>query len=453
MTLMEKVTAPAPPSGRNGFLYIVAGISALGGLLFGYDTGVISGAILFIRQHYKLSPTEVEVVVSSVLWGAVLGAAVGGLLADRLGRRKTLILVGSLFALGALGSSLAPTVPWLVAGRITVGVAIGAASFITPLYISEVSPAHARGRLVSLNQLAITVGILVSYLVDYALAGVEGWRWMLGLAAVPATVLGVGMAFLPESPRWFVAQGQADAARAVLVRCRGGLQVDTEMEEILRGINQRTGSWAELLQPGARLALVVGVGLAIFQQVTGINTVIYYAPMIFQYAGFASAASAILATVGVGIVNVLLTVVAMRLIDRVGRRPLLLVSLAGMILSLSILALAFEVPTGPGTLGWVTVASLMLYVGSFAVGLGPVFWLLVAEIYPLAIRGRAMSLATLANWGANLVVALTFLSLVRRLGQAGAFWLYAVVGVGAWLFACFLVPETKGKSLEAIEAR
>jgi len=344
-------------------------------------------------------------------------------------------------------------VVWLIGGRITVGVAIGAASFTTPLYISEISPAHARGRLVSLNQLAITVGILVSYLVDYALADVEAWRWMLGLAALPGFILALGMVFLPESPRWLLAQGQGDAARAVMVRCRGGLHVDAELEEILRGLNQRTGSWAEVFQPQVRLALVVGLGLAIFQQVTGINTVIYYAPMIFQYAGFASAASAILATVGVGIVNVLLTVVAMRLIDRVGRRPLLLVSLTGMVLSLGILGLAFEGSVGPGMVGWITVASLMLYVGSFAVGLGPVFWLLIAEIYPLPIRGRAMSIATLANWGANLIVALTFLSLVQWLGRSGAFWLYAVVGIGAWLFACFLVPETKGKSLEALETR
>ncbi len=432
------------------FLYLVAAVAALGGLLFGYDTGVISGAALFVEREYRLSPLGVEVVVSSVLWGAVLGAAGGGFLADRLGRRPSLILLGALFGAGAVGSALAPSAPWLVASRVVVGVAIGAASFITPLYISEVSPPDRRGGLVTLNQLMITSGILVSYLVDYALAGSGGWRWMLGLAAVPALLLGAGMAFLPESPRWLVARGQAEQARRVLESCRGGRDVGPEIEEIKRGLGQPVGSWGELLRPRLRVALLVGVGLGVFQQVTGINTVIYYAPMICRSAGFESASSAILATAGVGVVNVVMTLVSMWLIDRAGRRPLLLVSLAGMVFCLAVLALAFG--GAGGALGWVTVVSLMLYVGAFAVGMGPVFWLLIAEIYPLPVRGKAMAAATLANWGANLVVAMTFLSLVHALGSSGAFWLYGAVGVAAWLFAYSLVPETKGKSLEEIEA-
>jgi sugar porter (SP) family MFS transporter len=436
---------------RGWFLYRVAAVAALGGLLFGYDTGVISGAALFIEREYRLSPFGVEVVVSSVLWGAVLGAAGGGFLADRLGRRPSLILLGTLFGIGAVGSALSPSVPWLVASRVVVGVAIGAASFITPLYISEVSPPDSRGGLVSLNQLAITFGILVSYLVDSALASSGAWRWMLGLAAVPALLLGTGMAFLPESPRWLVARGQADLARRVLERCRGGRDVGPEMEEIKRVLDQPVGSWAELFRPRLRVALVVGVGLGVFQQVTGINTVIYYAPTICQAAGFESAPSAILATVGVGVINVVMTVVSLSLIDRVGRRPLLLASLAGMVLSLGVLAVAFGGPES-ASLAWVTVVGLMLYVGSFAVGLGPVFWLLISEIYPLRVRGKAMAAATLANWGSNLLVALTFLSLVQALGSAGAFWLYAAVGVAAWLFSYFLVPETRGRSLEEIEA-
>jgi sugar porter (SP) family MFS transporter len=431
------------------FLYLVAAVAALGGLLFGYDTGVISGAALFIEGEYRLSAFEVEVVVSSILWGAVFGAAGGGFLADRLGRRPALILLGTLFGIGAVGSALAPSVHWLVASRVVVGVAIGAASFITPLYISEVSPPDRRGGLVSLNQLAITSGILASYLVDYALAGSGSWRWMLGLAAVPALLLGAGMWFLPESPRWLVARGRAGQARGVLERCRGGRDVWQEIEEIKQGLDRPVGSWGELVSPRLRVALLVGVGLGVFQQITGINTVIYYAPTICRSAGFESASSAILATVGVGVVNVVMTVLSMWFIDKAGRRPLLLGSLAGMVLSLGVLALSFG---GEGSLGWVTVVGLMLYVGSFAVGMGPVFWLLIAEIYPLPVRGKAMAAATLANWGANLVVALTFLSLVHALGSSGAFWLYGAVGVAAWLFAYFLVPETKGKSLEEIEA-
>ena len=450
---MDHATSQEIPARPNGFLYVVAGVAALGGLLFGYDTGVISGAILFIRQDYGLSPLAVEVVVSSVLWGAVVGAAVGGLLTDRLGRRITLLLAGALFALGAVGTALAPTVPWLVVGRVMVGAAIGTASFATPLYISEISPASARGALVSLNQLAITGGILVSYLVDYALADSGGWRWMLGLAAVPAAALGVGMLLLPESPRWLLARGSADAARAVLERCRGGLPVEAELEDIQAGLRQRSGTWADLFSPRVRPALVVGLGLAVLQQVSGINTVIYYAPTIFQTAGFASAAAAILATVGVGTVNVLATVVAMRLVDRVGRRPLLLASLGGMAASLGGLALTFAGSPGTGVSGGLVVACLMLYVGSFAIGMGPVFWLLIAEIYPLPVRGRAMSVATLGNWAANLIVALTFLSLLEGLGPVGTFGLYALVSIGGLVFTACLVPETKGRSLEEIEAQ
>jgi sugar porter (SP) family MFS transporter len=440
------------PSDRGWLVYLVAAVAALGGLLFGYDTGVISGAALFIEREYGLSALGIEVVVSSVLVGAVLGAMAGGFLADRLGRRVSLILLGALFGLGAVGSALAPSVAWLVAGRAVVGVAIGSASFITPLYISEVSPPDRRGALVSLNQLAITVGILVSYLADYALAASGGWRWMLGLAALPALLLGAGMAFLPETPRWLVAHGRTEEARGVLAGWSGGRDIGAEIEEIRRGLDRPVGSWAELLSPGLRVALIVGVGLGVFQQVTGINTVIYYAPMICRSAGFESDAAAILATVGVGAVNVAMTVVSMWLIDSAGRRPLLLVSLGGMVLSLAVLALAFGGAAKEGSLGWVTVAGLMVYVGSFAVGMGPVFWLLIAEIYPLRVRGKAMGVATLANWGANLLVALTFLSLAKALGRSGAFWLYAAVGVAAWLFAYFLVPETRGRSLEEIEA-
>jgi sugar porter (SP) family MFS transporter len=343
-------------------------------------------------------------------------------------------------------------VAWLIAGRIVVGVAIGVASFTTPLYIAEVSPVAIRGRLVSINQLALTAGIVISYLVDYALAGAHAWRWMLGLAAVPGTILCLGMLMLPESPRWLVGRNATDAARKVLQRIRGTNDVHAELEEMQRSLAVKSGGWRDLLTPMIRPALIVGVGLAVFQQITGINTVIYYAPMIFQFAGFKSASASILATVGVGLVNVVMTMVALLLVDRVGRRPLLLVGLAGMVAGLISLGLAFALPQVAGSLAGIAAGSLMLYVGAFAVGLGPVFWLLISEIYPLQIRGLAMSVATAANWGANLLVALTFLTLIQMAGRAPTFWLYAVVGVGAWLFAWFFVPETKGKSLEEIEA-
>ena len=434
------------------FVYLATAISALGGLLFGYDVGVISGAILFIKKAFSLSPGMEEIVVSSVLLGSLVGAVVGGILADRLGRRRLLMITALVFGLGAIGAALSPGMAWLIAARITAGAAIGVASFVAPLYISEIAPVAIRGSLVSINQVALTSGIVISYLVDYAFAGSEAWRWMFALAVIPAAAFGIGLMFIPNSPRWLVARGHADQARAVLKRIRSPENVEVELGEIQHSVAQQKEHWSELLSPLLRSAMIVGVGLAIAQQITGINTVIYYAPTIFKFAGLSSASVAILAGVGVGVVNVVFTVVAMQLIDRVGRRPLLLVSLAGMALSLGVLGLAFALPQLSGSLGWIAVVSLMVYVGSFAVGLGPVFWLILSEIYPLSIRGRAMSIGTVANWSANLIVALSFLTLTHVLGKAATFWLYGAVSVGAWLFAFFLVPETKGRSLEQIEA-
>ncbi len=433
------------------FVYLAAAVSALGGMLFGYDTGVISGAILFIRQDFMLSATAVEVVVSAVLLGAVIGAVAGGTLADRLGRRKVLVFTAVLFTLGALGTALAPSVFWLVTLRVIVGVAIGLASFITPLYISEVSPVEVRGRLVSFNQVALTTGIVLAYLADYALSGTRAWRGMLALAALPSAIFAVGMLLLPESPRWLIRVGRVEQGRRMLQRIRGTSEVAAELQEIQGGLAESPGGRSELANPNLRPALIAGIGLAIFQQTTGINTVIYYAPTIFQAAGFHSASAAILATIGVGVVNVVMTIVALILLDRVGRRPLLLVGMAVMVVSLVALGAAFLFPT-LRSLGTIAVGSLMLYVGAFAVGLGPVFWLLIAEIYPLSIRGVAMSIATVANWGANLLVALTFLTLIQFVGRPGTFWLFGLVGIGAWIFAYVLVPETKGRSLEQIES-
>jgi SP family galactose:H+ symporter-like MFS transporter len=362
-----------------------------------------------------------------------------------------LIQVALLFMAGAIGTSLAPSPAWLSSGRLVVGIAIGIASFTAPLYISEISPADVRGKLVSLNQLMITIGIVCSYLADYALAGIRGWRAMFGLAAIPAVILLIGLFFVPESPRWFVNQGLRVQARAVLLRVRKATEADSELAEIERSLSQQEGGWRELLSPGLRPALIIGIGLAVFQQFTGINTVIYYAPTIFKFAGFQSAA-AILATAGVGIINVLFTIVALWLLDRAGRRPLLLYGLVGMILSLGVLGFAFLSPDMTPVMAGVSVGSVMVYVACFAIGLGPVFWLMISEIYPLKIRGRAMGVAAVANWGSNLLVALTFLSLLRSIGRPWTFWLYALVGLIAWFFVFRRVPETKGKTLEQIEA-
>jgi len=445
---------PSPSqSGSRRFVFAAAAFAGLGGLLFGYDTGVISGAELFFKNDFSLSTFALEVIVSGVLAGAAVGALCGGRLADVFGRRPLLIATALIFAVGALVCAAASSPGILIFGRIVVGLGIGLSSGTVPVYISEVSTPDARGWTVSLFQLAITLGILLAYVVDYAFASIQGWRWMFGLALLPAAIFGCGMLFLPESPRWLVRRGRHDSARATLSRIREQSRVEAELEEIqssLRDSAER-GTWRDLLSPGLRPALIVGIGLAIFQQVTGINTVIYYAPMIIQSAGISSASGAILTTAGIGVVNVLMTIVSMWLIDRIGRRPLLLTGIAGMTVTLGLLGWAFHSAGRGGVLAWLAVISMMVYVASFAISLGPIFWLLIAEIYPLKVRSSAEGLAATFNWVSNLIVTLTFLTLVQMTGASHTFWLYGLFAIGAWIFCYFLAPETKGRSLEQIE--
>jgi SP family galactose:H+ symporter-like MFS transporter len=434
------------------FVYIAVGVAALGGLLFGFDTGVISGAILFIKEQFSLSTTMEEIVVSAVLIGAVTGAIIGGTLTDRFGRRRLIMLAGIIFTVSSIATALAQTVTVLITGRIVVGIAIGIASFISPLYIAELVPAKVRGALVAVNMLAITTGIVVAYVVDYALSGIQGWRYMFGVAVIPSIILAVAMWRLPDSPRWLISRSKVEQARQVLQRVRIVSDVSPEISEIQQSLAEQKGSGVtELFRPSLRMPLIVGVGLAIFQQITGINTVIYYAPTIFGFAGFETAGSAILAGAGLGILMLCIHVLAIYLMDRVGRRPLLLIGVAGQIIGLVILGAAFQFQQLSGLIGYLAIGSLAIYVASFAVGLGPVFWLMISEIYPLKARGAAMSVATAANWGMNLTVALTFLTLIGALGRAETFWLYGAIAVAAWVFFYRLVPETKGKSLEQIE--
>jgi len=449
----QNARVQSPPPNR-AFVYIAAIFAALGGLLFGYDTGVISGAELFLKNDFTLTTFALEVIVSGVLAGAAAGALLGGRMADLFGRRRLLIVTAIIFGLGGLACAAATSTTILIVGRIVVGLGIGLSSGTVPVYISEVSPADARGWQVSLFQLAITVGILLAYVVDYAFAAIQGWRWMFGLAVVPAAIFGLGMVFLPESPRWLAAHGHVDRARAMLARIRGTSDVDIEMREIVEGIERGQGPRgrvSDLFAPSLRPALIVGIGLAVFQQVTGINTVIYYAPLIIQSSGISSASGAILATAGIGVVNVLMTIVAMWLIDRMGRRPLLLTGIAGMVITLGVLGLAFHMAGRTGALAWLAVVSMMVYVASFAISLGPIFWLLISEIYPLKIRSSAEGLAAAFNWGSNLLVSLTFLTLLQMMGPTRTFWLYGAFAIAAWIFSYYQVPETKGRTLEEIE--
>jgi sugar porter (SP) family MFS transporter len=443
-----------PASEIDAFVYVAVAIAALGGLLFGYDTGVISGAILFVKEEFALSATMEEFVVSAVLFGAVAGAATGGALTGRFGRRWMIIGAGVVFTLSAIGTAFSPTVGWLIAARVASGVGIGIASFVSPMYIAELVPARVRGSLVAVNMLAITTGIVVAYLTDYALSASHDWRVMFGLAALPSIGLVIGMAWLPDSPRWLIGRSRVDEARRVLRRARTTSDVDAEIADIQRGLAAQGGEGgiAGLLQPSLRMPMMVGLGLATFQQITGINTVIYYAPTIFRFAGITAAGPEILAGAGLTAVMWVFHVLAIFLLDRVGRRPLLLTGVAGQIVGLAILGAAFEFPQLASFKSDVAIGGLLIYVSCFAFGLGPIFWLLISEIYPLRNRGVAMSAVTVTNWAMNLLVAVSFLTLVSVLGHAGTFWLYGAIAFGAWIFFYRFVPETKGKTLEQIEA-
>ncbi len=456
MAQPQRRLEPAAAAFSRGPAILIAAIAALGGLLFGYDTGVISGAELFFTKDFHLSPGGEELAVSGVLIGAIVGAAVAGQLADAFGRRRTLIILAIIFAAGAILTALAPNLAIFVAFRIVIGFGIGAAAVVAPMFIAEMAPPAIRGALVSFDQLAITIGILVAYLVDLAFAAAGmGWRPMFAVAVIPAAVLGIGMFFLSDTPRWLASKGRWEESRRALERVVGGAQAETELREIRTSLErEETVPWInrvrELLRPGLRWALIVGVGLAILQQFVGINTVIYYAPTIFLIAGFKSASTAILATTVVGVVNVLSTVVAIFLVDRLGRRALLLIGIAGMMVTLTAIGVVFAI--GPNKAGYFILACVLLYIVSFAISMGPVFWLMSSEIFPNKLRGTGASLSTVANWAANLLVSITFLSLLHAAGNSLTFWIYAFMALVTLLFVWFIVPETKGKTLEQIEA-
>ncbi|HEX8752331.1 MAG TPA: sugar porter family MFS transporter [Solirubrobacterales bacterium] len=403
--------ASARRARRN--VVLTAAIAGLGGLLFGYDTGVIAGALLFIKHDFALGSFAQGLVVAAVPIGAVGGAAIAGPAADTYGRRLMILLAAGVFIVGALASAAAPGVEVLVAARIVIGVAIG-----------------------------------------LAFDAIEGWRWMLGLGCVPALALAFGMIRMPQSPRWLVMSGDDFAARATLAKIRvdDPDTIDRELAEIKESIEEKPGAWSELLQPVVKAALVVGVGLAVLQQITGINTVIYYAPTIVEFTGVDSSAGSILAAVGVGVINVGMTLVALWLLDRTGRRSLLMIGVSGMTVSLFALGAAF-IGGGDSTFASVlAILSLMAYVASFAFSLGPIFWLLNAEIYPLSVRSKAAGVGTMANWTFNFIVSLTFLLLIEALGRSGAFWFYGCIGLLTLLFCWKLVPETRGQRLEDIQA-
>jgi MFS transporter, SP family, sugar:H+ symporter len=443
-------------NGRRIFFF-----GALGGLLFGYDTGVISGAILFIKDDFGLSPFMQGAVVAVLLLGAMVGAVLAGPLSHRMGRRRLIIIAAVTFTVGALGAAAAPSAGVLIAARFVLGLAVGCAALVVPMYLSEIAPTEIRGAVASMNQMMIVIGILVAFIVNAILASSGDWRLMLGLAAVPSLVLLLGMFFVPETPRYLVQQGDEASAREVLEEVQPDDAPHAEQpEQKIREIREvdekeQEGGWAILKARWVRPALIVAVGLAVFQQLVGINTIIYYAPTTLTQAGFGSDA-AIYANLVIGVLNVVATIVAIRIIDRVGRKPMLLGGVIGMAASLTVLGVTSAVLSEPKStsdpMAWITLLCLAAFIVSFAATWGPVVWVMLPEVLPLGARGAAMGVAVFANWAANFAVSQTFPVMLDGWGPAPVFLGYAVMGVLAFIFVKALVPETKGRSLEEIEA-
>src|SRR6266536_2899255 len=432
------------------YVVLLAATTAISGFLFGFDTAVINGVLLLLRGQFALSNLQTEIAASSLLLGCLLGAAGASMIGDRYGRRKSLIASALLFAFSSISAALASTVMIFSAARLFGGLAIGLASVLTPVYIAEISPSKNRGTLVSLNQLAIVVGILSAYLVNWQVAplGESSWRWMLAIAAIPSIAFLFGLLLIPESPRWLISIGRHDQGERVLARIFGEQTAKQQVEAVEQAAASEEGSWHEVLSPNMRKRLAVGMLLARFSQITGINTVLYYGSIIIsEHFPGQSTSIALIANVIIGTVNFLLTIVAMVFLDRWGRRAILMIASGGMAVALTCLVIGLIYGLSP----LLMLVSILLYVAFFALGMGPGPWLLISEIFPTKVRGRAASIATSTLWSGTLLVTFTFLSLVKILNLWGTF---AIYGALSWLCCVFvwkMVPETKGRTLEQIQ--
>ncbi len=426
-------------------------VAAIGGLIFGFDTAIVAGATRYMKDQFTLDSLQEGWAVGVVLIGCMFWAGLAGPLSDRIGRRRFMRVSAVLFLVSAVGCALPRTITAFVVFRFVGGLGIGSAAVLSPLYIAELAPARIRGALVSVNQLAIVTGILLAYFVNWLFAGAgpDNWRWMYGMGAVPSILFFLLLLGVPESPRWLVKNGREEEARAVLTRADGAAAAAAGIRDIQGALALEQGSFREIFRPAFRRPLLIAVVLAVFQQVTGINAILYYAPRIFEGAGFARM-SAIGQSTVVGLVNMLFTVVAILLADRVGRRPLLLVATGGMGLSLVLLGAAFRFPVLPAS---ALLVIILFYIAFFASAMGPLVWVVMAEIFPIKVRGGAMGLATLVLWLADFAVTLTFPVISDRFHPSTAFWLYAAMCALALVFMLFYLPETKGRTLEEIERR
>ena len=455
------MTSPAadipPDTGRSDVqvtvIALIGAMCASSGILYGYNLGVIAGAILFVVEDFSLTPALKEFAISASLIGAMAGAVIGGQLADRIGRRKAIVWGGGIGLVAAVVGALSPDYGVLVTHRVAIGISFGILACVTPLYVAEVSPEAIRGRLGALFSVSLMVGLLLAYLSGYAFhALLTSWRWMFSVGVVPALPLLFLVLKLPESPRWLVSQGRTGEAAAAAGRLYPSADPATVVDRLRDNLPTNRARLVDLAHPTVRLTVAAGIGLAVIRQGTGVAVSTFCAPELFEMAGFGSLEVELLGTVGVGVVYVVMTIVALWLVDRHGRRPLLLTGLAGMVLGFLTLWILLQW-TGPSTLtGIVATVALMVFVASFAIGPGAVVFLLISELFPQHIRGIGMGVASLALWASYLLSALTFPILVATTGKATPFLVYALLGVAALVFVYRLVPETKGRSLEEIQA-
>jgi sugar porter (SP) family MFS transporter len=443
------------PYVNQAFIRRVSFIAGLGGILYGFDMGVIAAALIYVRDAFHLSTWMQEVLVIAVLIGVMIGALIGGTVADRVGRRKTLVWGGILFIAGSILAPLAPNVYVLFVARTLLGIAVGFTSVTAPVYVSELAPPQSRGMLIGLYQFALTSGIALADLVGYWFAASHGWRWMFAFGLIPALFFLFMVITVPESPRWLFAQNRVAEAELVLKSYTDEAGARLLLEDIrLSLMTKMERRWSALWSPAVRGSLFIAVGFMLLVPATGINAVLYYGPQIFSLAGISSDKSAIFATFLVAITNVLATVIALVLVDRAGRKPLLFAGLGGMTLALLMLAVCFHNQAALGhSLGLIATSCLMFFITCYAFSLGPIAWILVSEVFPLRLRGRGVAAATLSFGTSNFIVSLTFLSLLKAAGTSLTFVIYSAFCILTLIFVRFVIPETKGRELESISAR
>lgn len=447
-------------SQNKALLMVISLIAAMGGFLFGFDTGVISGALNFLQdpRGWNISDFNLGWVTTAVLLGAVIGCLISGRITDILGRKKIIIITSVIFMLGAIASGSAPNVQILIISRLILGVGIGISSFSVPLFLAEISPARRRGAIVTLNQLMITIGILLSYIIDYLAADDSNpfsWRMMFHIGFIPGFILFAGMFFVPETPRWLMSKGRDEEARKILERVEDPDLIDSTINKLKEEISldsKNTKTFKQLFEPWLRYPLIIGIGIMAFSEFTGIDTIVYYTPKIFKIAGYVSNEAAILPAIIIGLANVLFTFVAIYLLDKIGRRPLYFLGLSGMILTLFSIGTCFYFQNSLGKFfSYCTISSMFLFIVFFALSFGPLGWLIISEVFPLRVRGLGMSISSFANWGSNATVNFLFLKVVNLINLSGAFYIFSFIGLMALIWGYYYIPETKGKSLEQIE--